>query len=171
MVDTATGRLLDVVEDRTAKAVSGWLADRDDDWRRQIGVVALDPHRGYVNAISQNLGYATMVVDRWHAIRMANAMVDDVRRRVQQQTAGHRGRKNDPLYRIKRTKEFKEMAFNKDIVNIAKGLMLGVFTCTVRAGYNCVDGMAGCNSSAGRPATTNMPPYYNSPQVLPSHHW
>jgi len=103
MVDTATGRLLDVVEDRTAMAVSDWLADRDDDWRRQVGVVALGSHRGYANAISQHLGHATMVVDRWHAIRLANALVDDVRRRVQQQTTGHRGRKNDPLYRIKRT--------------------------------------------------------------------
>jgi len=28
-------------------------------------------------------------------------MVDDVRRRVQQQTCGHRGRKSDPLYRIR----------------------------------------------------------------------
>jgi len=30
------------------------------------------------------------------------AAVDDVRRRVRQQTLGHRGHKQDPLYRIRR---------------------------------------------------------------------
>lgn len=46
LVDTASGRLLDVVEDRTAKAVIDWLAARDPDWLAAIGIVALDPHRG-----------------------------------------------------------------------------------------------------------------------------
>lgn len=32
LVDTATGRLLDVVPDRTAKAVTTWLAQRHPDW-------------------------------------------------------------------------------------------------------------------------------------------
>jgi transposase len=103
LVDTATGRLLDVVEDRTAKAVSDWLAERDPAWLAAVGIVALDPHRGYANAVGVHLGHATLVVDRWHAIRLAGAMVDDVRRRVQQETTGHRGRKDDPLYRIRRT--------------------------------------------------------------------
>lgn len=103
LVDTATGRLLDVVQDRTAKAVTDWLAVRDPQWLTAIGIVALDPHRGYANAVGVHLGHATLVVDRWHAIRLGNAMVDDVRRRVQQETTGHRGRTTDPLYRIRRT--------------------------------------------------------------------
>jgi hypothetical protein len=39
-----------------------------------------------------------VVVDHFHAIRLANLVVDQVRRRVQQATLGHRGRKRDPLY-------------------------------------------------------------------------
>ena len=35
-------------------------------------------------------------------IRLANAALDEVRRRVQHTTTGHRGRKTDPLYRIRR---------------------------------------------------------------------
>jgi transposase len=35
-------------------------------------------------------------------IRLANAALDEVRRRVQHATTGHRGRKHDPLYRIRR---------------------------------------------------------------------
>ena len=43
-----------------------------------------------------------MVLDAFHAVRLAQAAIDDVRRRVQQDTTGHRGRKKDPLYRIRR---------------------------------------------------------------------
>ena len=43
-----------------------------------------------------------MVVDHFHAIRLANAVVDQARRRTQQATLGHRGRKRDPLYRIRK---------------------------------------------------------------------
>jgi transposase len=49
-----------------------------------------------------SLGHATVVVDHFHAIKLANTVVDQVRRRVQQATLGHRGRKRDPLYRIRR---------------------------------------------------------------------
>jgi transposase len=102
LVDTATGRLLDVVPDRTAKAVTGWLSRRDRRWLERIGVVALDPHRGYANAVGVHLGHATLVVDHFHVVRLANAVIDDVRRRVQQQTTGHRGRKRDPLYGVRK---------------------------------------------------------------------
>lgn len=102
MVDTATGRLLDVVEDRTIRAVAGWLADRDQGWLARIGVVTLDPYRGYATAVGLYLGHATVVVDHFHAIRLGNIVVDEVRRRVQQQQTGHRGFKDDPLYKIRR---------------------------------------------------------------------
>ena len=36
----------------------------------------------------------------FHVVRVANRCVDKVRRRVQNETLGHRGRKDDPLYRI-----------------------------------------------------------------------
>jgi transposase len=43
-----------------------------------------------------------VVVDHFHTIRLANTVVDQVRRRTQQATLGHRGRKPDPLYRIRK---------------------------------------------------------------------
>lgn len=102
LVDTVTGRLLDVVADRTALAITSWLSRRDRRWLARIGVVALDPHRGYANAVGVHLGHATLVVDHFHIVRLANAVIDDVRRRVQQTTTGHRGRKRDPLYRARK---------------------------------------------------------------------
>lgn len=102
MVDTATGRLLDVVPDRTASAVIRWLGAREPAWLARIGVVALDPHRGYANAVGVHLAHATLVLDHFHVIQLANRVVDDVRRRVQQEVLGHRGRKRDPLYGIRK---------------------------------------------------------------------
>lgn len=43
-----------------------------------------------------------MRVDPFHVVRLGLACVDDVRRRVQHDTTGHRGRSRDPLYGIRR---------------------------------------------------------------------
>jgi transposase len=102
LVDLERGRLLEVVADRTTAAVDGWLHARPRGWLAQIATVALDPWRGYASALVAPLGHATVVVDHFHAIRLANTMVDQVRRRTQQATLGHRGRKRDPLYRIRK---------------------------------------------------------------------
>jgi transposase len=102
LVDLERGRLLDVVADRTRTAVDGWLAARPHSWLARVGTVAIDPWRGYASALVARLGHATVVVDHFHAIKLANAVVDQVRRRTQQATLGHRGRKPDPLYRIRK---------------------------------------------------------------------
>jgi transposase len=102
LVDLEHGRLLDLVADRTRDAVGGWLEVRPRGWLAQVGTVALDPWRGYASALVAPLGHATVVVDHFHAIRLANVVVDQVRRRTQQMTLGHRGRKRDPLYRIRK---------------------------------------------------------------------
>jgi transposase len=102
LVDLEGGRLLDVVADRTRAAVDGWLGVQPRGWLAHITTVALDPWRGYASALVASLGHATVVVDHFHAIKLANTVVDQVRRRTQQATLGHRGRKPDPLYRIRK---------------------------------------------------------------------
>src|SRR5690606_5382641 len=67
-----------------------------------ISLATLYPSAGYRRALEDHLGNATLVVDQWHCVRLANRAIDQVRRRVQNQTLGHRGRKDDPLYRIRR---------------------------------------------------------------------
>jgi transposase len=101
-VDLDRHRLLDVVEGRTAQGVRGWLAARPAPWLAAIDTVTLDPYQGYARGITDGLPHAQLVVDHFHAIRLANAALDEIRRRVQQETLGHRGRRGDPLYRIRR---------------------------------------------------------------------
>jgi transposase len=78
LVDLECGRLLEVVADRTRAAVGGWLDARLRDWLAQVGTVALDPWRGYASALVAPLGHATVGVDHFHAIRLANLVVDQV---------------------------------------------------------------------------------------------
>lgn len=101
-VDLDRARLLDVVAGRSGQAVHDWLDERDDEWLGAIDVVALDAFRGYANGLLAHLSHATVVIDHFHAVALANTAVDDVRRRVQNDTCGHRGRKGDPLYGIRR---------------------------------------------------------------------
>jgi transposase len=102
IVDLDRGRLLDVVEGRTRHVLSRWLTDRGDDWCAQIRLATLDPSAGYRAALDQHLPQATLVVDHFHTIRLANRAIDECRRRVQNHTLGHRGHKSDPLYRARR---------------------------------------------------------------------
>jgi transposase len=102
LVDLEGGRLLDVVVDRSRAAVDRWLGARSRGWLAGVATVALDPWRGYASALVTPLGHARVVVDHFHVIRLANAAVDQARRRTQQATLGHRGRKCDPLYRIRK---------------------------------------------------------------------
>ncbi len=101
-VDLQEAFLLDVVAGRSAKVVDDWLGGRPEEWLQAISVVAIDPFRGYANGLLAHLGHAGVVVDHFHAVRLANQAIDDVRRRVQNQTTGHRGRRGDPLYGIRR---------------------------------------------------------------------
>jgi transposase len=102
LVDLRRGRLLDVVPGRSAKSVRAWLEERTRYWRDHVEVVAIDPHRGYHNALTKKLPRATVTIDHFHTVKLANAAIDDVRRRVQRETTGHRGRKDDPLYGARR---------------------------------------------------------------------
>ncbi len=101
-VDLDRARLLDIVAGRSAETVRRWLAQRPASWRRQITVAAIDAFRGYATGLTDQLPDATLVLDHFHAVRLANTAIDDVRRRVQQATLGHRGRSGDPLYGIRR---------------------------------------------------------------------
>ncbi len=94
-------RLLDLVPGRSGKAYADWLNARGEPFRQRVEVATLDPFHGYKNAIDDQLEDATSVLDAFHVVKLGGQVVDEVRRRVQQTIHGHRGRKDDPLYRIR----------------------------------------------------------------------
>src|SRR5246127_5545170 len=91
IVDLHRGKLIDIIEGRSRKVLAAG-----------IQVAALEPFRGYGAALSAGLPRAVRVLDAFHVVRLGVAALHDVRRRVQQHTCGHRGRREDPLYGIRR---------------------------------------------------------------------
>jgi transposase len=102
IVDVAAGRLLDIVPGRSATEPCRWLAQRGEDWCAQIRWATLDMSGAYRATFDTMLPDAVQIADPFHLIRLANSKLDEVRRRVQNETFGHRGRKPDPLYRARR---------------------------------------------------------------------
>jgi transposase len=100
---TGAARLLDMVEGRSKKAFKTWLAEREETWRQGVEVVAMDGFTGFKSATTEELPDAVTVMDPFHVVRLAGEALDECRRRVQQHTRGHRGRKGDPLYTARRT--------------------------------------------------------------------
>ncbi len=94
-------RLLDLVPGRSGETYRSWLTERGEAFRSTVEIATLDPFHGYKNAIDDQLADAASVLDAFHVVKLATQVVDDVRRRVQQDIHGHRGRKNDPLYRVR----------------------------------------------------------------------
>jgi transposase len=79
-----------------------WLAQRGRKWRSEVRYATLDLSGPFRKVFTLMVPEATQVADPFHVIKLANNKLDECRRRVQNETLGHRGRKHDPLYRCRR---------------------------------------------------------------------
>ena len=102
LVDLQARKMIDMVEGNTAADLRRWCAHADPGWLGRISVVATDLTDSYRAGMSPHLDHVTRVADPFHVVRVGNRCLDRVRRRVQNETLGHRGRKHDPLYRIRK---------------------------------------------------------------------
>lgn len=91
---------LDAVVGRSGTVYRRWLDAQPAGFVDGVETAALDPFRGYPNAIRDGLSDAVAVLDAFHVVRLGTQVVE-VRRRVRQDTMGHRGHKDDPLYKIR----------------------------------------------------------------------
>jgi hypothetical protein len=96
--------LLGQREGRTGAAVVDWLAERSPQFREGIEYVAIDPAAVYASAIRTEglLPNATIVVDHFHPVKLANDALTNVRRRVTWDLRDRRGRKLDPEWANRR---------------------------------------------------------------------
>ena len=102
IVDVRAGQFLDVVPGRSSVEPMAWPAERGRAFRDNIEFGTLDLSGPYRRVFEIMVPGATMVADPFHVTKLANTKLDECRRRVQNETLGHRGRKNDPLYRGRR---------------------------------------------------------------------
>ena len=99
-MDVCDGQLLDIFPGRDAETPIRWLLNQP--WRDGIAWGTLDLSGVYRRSFDVALPQAGQVAVPFHAIRLGNNSIDETRRRVQNDTLGHRGRKGDPLYRVRR---------------------------------------------------------------------
>lgn len=141
IVDITPGRgarLLDVCPGRSGAVCADWIRGQPQPWRDHISVAALDPFRGYATALRATLPGAVIVLDAFHVVKLANQALDEVRRRVQQDTLRHRGHKQDPLYRIRRLLTGSQTALSgKRAARLRAGLDAGDPGGEVEIAWQC----------------------------------
>jgi transposase len=131
-------RLLDLVPGRSGKAYADWPKARGEEFTAGIKTAALDPFRGYANAIRDERPEAITVLDAFHVVKLGCATVDEARRRVQQDPLGHWGRKADPLYGIRRTLQIGvEHLTNKQAARLDAKLTAGDPDHEVALAWQC----------------------------------
>ena len=96
VVDVGSHQLIDIVPGKTANSAEAWFLRQSAEWRAGIRWAVLDMSGSYRTAYDRVLPDALQVADPFHVIRLANQRLDEVRRRVQNETLGHRGRKGWP---------------------------------------------------------------------------
>lgn len=93
IVDVRFGQLLDVMAGRDSSEPCRGLADRNDEWRSGIERATLDLSASYRAVFNRMLPDAVQVADPFQVVTLANTALDECRRRVQNETLGHQGRK------------------------------------------------------------------------------
>jgi len=94
--------IVNVGAGRDSAGPCAWFAQRSPRWRGRIEWATLDLSGPYRAVFDTMLPDAVQVADPFHLVKLANTRLDEVRRRVQNETLGHRGRKTDLLYRCRR---------------------------------------------------------------------
>ena len=100
--DVEHHQIIDILPSRHFVDVAGFLDKQPEAWKARVRYGALDMSATYAAVYTVVLPKAAQVVDSFHVISLANRALDAVRRRVQNEQTGHRGRRDDPLYRARR---------------------------------------------------------------------
>jgi transposase len=100
--DVEHHQIIDILPSRHFVDVAGFLDKQPAAWKQRVRYGALDMSATYAAVFTVVLPKAAQVVDSFHVISLANRALDAVRRRVQNEQTGHRGRRDDPLYRARR---------------------------------------------------------------------
>jgi transposase len=93
---------LDIVPGRGKVRPVAWLEDKGPDWKAGVKVGTMDMSSAYKAVYDEALPHVTQIIDPFHLVKHANQKLEECRRRVQNETLGHRGRKDDPLYRCRK---------------------------------------------------------------------
>ncbi len=106
-----TSLVVAVVQGRDKGSAAALLAEHAPDAK----VVACDLFSGFKSA-ADTLEDAVVVADVFHLVRLGLTALDEVRRRRQQQIHGHRGHRDDPLFRLRRVLRVGQERLGEDVI-------------------------------------------------------
>lgn len=121
--DVVNHQLIDVLPTREFTHVARWLDAQPHHVKDRLAYGCLDMSRTYNAVFRVVTPKATRVIDRFHVMRHAIAAVDEVRRRVQREHEGHRGRSSDPLYKARKLLVIKQTASDPALASRLEGLL------------------------------------------------
>jgi transposase len=101
-------------------AVRSWRVVHHGSGRGDSG-----PVPRYSNAIGDELEDTSAVFDALHVVKLGLTPMERTRRRLQQEQLGHRGRKHDPLYRIRNTLPCQSRAAQRPSTRAERGRSAG----------------------------------------------
>jgi transposase len=81
--------------------VATWLTAQPRSWREQERYIAIDLCSTFRSAVRKALPHATVVVDCFHIVQLAQRHLADLRRRLTWRHHGRRARKGDPVYTVR----------------------------------------------------------------------
>lgn len=101
--------LLDVLPNRSKETVVGYLSRLPN--RGRIQYVTMDMWQPYKDAVKAVLPKATIIVDKFHVVRMANQALETIRKQLREGLSPkeRRGLMHDRFILLKRHKELTEM--------------------------------------------------------------
>jgi transposase len=102
-VDAVGGQgLFGQVEGRNAASVACWLDSQSEQWKQAVKYVAIDLCPTFRAAVRTALPHATVVVDCFHVVQLAQRHLADLRRRLTWRQHGRRARKGDAIYTVRK---------------------------------------------------------------------
>lgn len=110
VADLEHHQVIDIMGSKGYRAVARFVDAQPKAWKDHITYGALDMSATYAAVYSVVLPGALQVVRPFHAVKLANQALDRTRRRVQQERLGHRGHRDDPLYRARKVLSWEKSA-------------------------------------------------------------
>jgi hypothetical protein len=120
-VDAIGGRgLFGQVEGRNATSVADWLSAQPASWRKQVRYVAIDLCATFRAAVHRALPHATVVVDCFHIVQLAQRQLADLRRRLAWREHGRRARKGNSIYTVRKLLRRNKEDLTEDQLTLLK---------------------------------------------------
>ena len=95
VADVENHQVIDILPTADYTDVAAWVDKQPKAWKERVRFGAPDMSPAYAAVYSVILPKAAQVVDPFHVVSLANRRLDEVRRRVQVEQLGHRGRHDD----------------------------------------------------------------------------